>query len=118
MNQDIWDDGSPIYRGQDSSPRRKARFSQRDAAVCRQAYRVLTTELMDVADARVGAIAPSPNASRLAVIIACRPGEEQRVRAKVLARANTLRFAVAAGLTRRKAPELAFAFIAWGGQDE
>ncbi len=121
MNQDIWDDGSPIDHGIDrgqSSSRRKTRFSQRDAAVCRQAFRVLTTELMDVADASVQAIAPAPNASRLIVRIACPPGTTDDVQRDILARSGQLRFAVAAGLTRKKAPELVFVFVAEGGTHE
>lgn len=76
---------------------------------------MLTTELMDLDGAHVAGVAPAPDASRLAVVIACRPENLGETRSAVLARAGHLRSAVATGLTRRRAPEIAFLFAPEGG---
>lgn len=115
MKQDNWDDGTPIDRGQDSSARRKARFNQRDAAVCRQAMRVFTTELMDLPGVEMQEVKPAPDATRLRVVICLSAVGTAGQQQQVLARAGRLRAALAASITRRKAPQLSFHFLA-GGQ--
>lgn len=111
MNSKNWDDGTPIDRGQSSRSHRKARAHQRDSAVCRQAGRVLTTELMDLPGVWVREITPAPDASRLSILLGCDPATLGETQSAVLARAAWLRRALAQSLSRRRAPELSFHFL-------
>lgn len=103
-------------------PDRKAR------QLCRQAAetldQVLSGEMHDrrLACLRVASVQPTPDASRLLVTIVadCAPEEFCRTttEARLQASAGRLRAAVAAAITRRKAPVLAFLVIAPAEQEE
>jgi hypothetical protein len=123
VKQDYWDDGSSVDRRGSgsfsrSSSKGKARFTQRDRAVGRQAYRVLATALLDLADGYLDTVSPAPDSTRLEVRVVCPPGSVDAVRAYLADRAAWLRQQVAQGLRRRKAPELVFVVVASteGGQ--
>jgi ribosome-binding factor A len=104
---------------------RPARFRKRqnhkDRQICRQAAETLTlllsSELGDncLTDLRVVSVVPAPDASRLMVTLYCDVKSDQFDRALVeecLSECKgRLRSAVAAAITRRKAPVLAFTVI-------
>lgn len=85
---------------------RTPRGSQRDAALCKQVQRLLTTELLDIPTLWIHSIEPAPDVTRLAIRLCCAPDQHANVQQAVATRAAYLRRAVAAGLRRRKAPEL------------
>lgn len=108
---------------------RGARQSDRKARqLCRQTAetlaQVLSGEMHDqrLACLRVTSVQPAPDASRLLVTLVadCAPEEFCRTttETRLQASAGRLRTAVAAAITRRKAPQLAFVVLGPAEQEE
>lgn len=111
-----FDDGTPLDRSR-RSPSRKSRGGQRDAALCKQVQRILTTELLDLPTVWIESIRPAPDVTRLAIRLVCASEHHAVVQQVIAGRTAYLRRSVAAGLRRRKAPELLILVVPGGGEE-
>jgi len=98
--------------------RSHGRGDRKTLQLCRQIERALSYALADCDDVTgslyVQSVSPAPNAGRVLVLVASfEPDLTAAVVLESLERhAGKLRSEVAAAITRRKAPELAFQFVA------
>jgi ribosome-binding factor A len=108
----------------DASGRNK-RAAQKTAQLCRQVFRAVSLALGECGDEAlreltVVDVLPAPDASRLMVRVAVSASADPLAPHEVLARlaeaGGFLRRAVAAAITRKRAPELMFAFVGGTGE--
>jgi ribosome-binding factor A len=94
------------------------RAAHKAAQLCRQAMQALSLALADSSDDRlrelsVVSVDPAPDASRLLVMVSAAASAEAPNAVEILSRLNAaapwLRREVASFITRKRAPELAFA---------
>jgi ribosome-binding factor A len=102
---------------------RKKKSDQKTAQLCRQVFRTLSLEIGmadddALLDVSVEAVEPAPDASRLHVLIR-QSSHSQHPRIEIEAalerQRGKLRAYVAAAITRKRAPELAFVVIGPAG---
>ncbi len=119
------DDGSDPVRYHDRRRRHATASGDRPGRkalqLCGQVRDTLTTALAGSADdglraLTVTAVEPAPNAGRLLVLLSA-GGDAKEIEARVHRAAGWLRTEVAAGITRRAVPELAFRVAGDGGAD-
>lgn len=98
---------------------RSARARQKTAQLCRQVFRTLAASMQSLGDdalldAYVDEVRPYPDASRLLVVLRL-PAQANSQACEALAalqrRQGRLRAEVAAAITRKRAPELAFQLV-------
>src|SRR5689334_11657524 len=87
---------------------------RKDLQLCRQAHEALSESLASsgddlLEDVWIEAVVPSPDASRLAVVVRAPTSvEPSRVMERLATRANSLRADVASAIVRKRAPTLTF----------
>jgi hypothetical protein len=109
VTQNNWDDGTPVDRrsgGRSVRKQSEGEIAPRDAAVSRQAQRVISTELLAMEGVVWVRVSPAPDAMRLRVEVFAVPEDLELVASRLGGRRSALRKAVAAGVRRRKAPDL------------